>query len=244
MAVFKLSPFIVFSIFSYVCFTSAAHADRYLAMGAYKAKEYEIAEAEFAKLYAKGDAEAAFALGLLHFNGWGVPKSEETAEKYMNEAVKRGWAEASAFLCQRIFDSAIAAADFGKVIKTCWLAASETKGPPHGSLTIDPVYRYRSRFLTGIAFDKQGDQWYADLCYTSAYIFLHDRPDGQYATSYIRDRFFEFGIKGWLGVKPSGKMPGYTEKVPPCMTSRAVFAKTAPMIALDETVRRSGFGNE
>ena len=178
----------------------------------------------------------------LHFNGWGVPKSETTAEKYMNEAVKRGWAEASAFLCQRVYDTAIAAGDYGKVINACWLAASETKGPPHGSLIIDPTYRYRSRFLTGVAFEKQGEQWLADLCYTSAYIFLHNRSTGQYEAKYIRDRFFEFGVKGWLGVEPDGEMPGYTEEVPPCMTSRAVFAKTASKVALEETIRRSGFG--
>lgn len=61
---------------------------------AYNSADYETARAEWQELADAGDVNAAFGMGLLYGNGFGVDMNDELALKYYGIAAEHGHAEA------------------------------------------------------------------------------------------------------------------------------------------------------
>ena len=61
---------------------------------AYNALDYATAKAEWQELADAGDAEAAYGMGMLYGNGFGVDMNDELALKYYGIAADQGHAEA------------------------------------------------------------------------------------------------------------------------------------------------------
>lgn len=61
---------------------------------AYEAMDYATAKAEWQELADSGDANAAFGMGMLYGNGFGVDMNDELALKYYGIAAEQGHADA------------------------------------------------------------------------------------------------------------------------------------------------------
>lgn len=67
-------------------------------MAAFQRKDYAAALAEFQPLARAGDAEALAQIGVMHAQGWGVPKDAEKALGFFQTAAAKGSSKAMVFL--------------------------------------------------------------------------------------------------------------------------------------------------
>jgi hypothetical protein len=85
-----------------LCLSVAAFAgqpDAYSAgMAAYQAHDYPVALADFRLAAKQGDAKAEFGLGLMYYNGEGVPQDSVKAARWYRLAARQGYAEAEFYL--------------------------------------------------------------------------------------------------------------------------------------------------
>jgi uncharacterized protein len=91
-----LSPFSIPLILFIVCLTISAHASTKPAVDTAKNNraEYEVSARELRKSAEAGDASAQNALGLLYYQGKGVPQSYAQAKEWFERAAKQGRAGA------------------------------------------------------------------------------------------------------------------------------------------------------
>ena len=89
--------FSVFSIGVILSFYAigAASGDFQKGWAAYNSLDYATAKAEWQDLADTGDAQAAYGMGLLYGNGFGVDMNDELALKYYGVAAEQGHADAA-----------------------------------------------------------------------------------------------------------------------------------------------------
>ena len=56
--------------------------------------DFKTALAEWTPLAEQGDSDAQYNVGLMYFNGWGVPENDKTAVKWLTKAAEQGYAMA------------------------------------------------------------------------------------------------------------------------------------------------------
>ncbi len=74
--------------------TPVAAQDYIAGLEAYESGDYAAALREFRPLADQGHAEAQAMLGIMYFEGWGVPKDDAEAVKWYRKAAEQGHARA------------------------------------------------------------------------------------------------------------------------------------------------------
>lgn len=85
---------LVVAAFLSLCVTVAWSGDVKKGWAAYNALDYAAAKAEWQELADAGDAEAAYGIGMLYGNGFGVDMDDALALKYYGIAAEKGHKEA------------------------------------------------------------------------------------------------------------------------------------------------------
>lgn len=88
-------PALLFGVVLTLYAIGAASGDFKKGWAAYNSLDYATAKAEWQELADSGDARAAYGMGLLYGNGFGVDMNDELALKYYSIAAKQGHADAA-----------------------------------------------------------------------------------------------------------------------------------------------------
>lgn len=89
-----------FGISALMLFCASAQADWYMALHDYQNKKYQSAHTEFQRLFTMGNSNAAYNLGVMAYNGEGVPRDKIEAISYLNIARDLGRKDAQALLAK------------------------------------------------------------------------------------------------------------------------------------------------
>lgn len=225
----------------FLCASTSVRSDSYLARGALANKDYPEARRWYEKLDLQGDSEAAFVLGLMYRNGWGVARDSGQANAYFRSAQDRGHIEAVYWLCKDNFNLARTKSEYDAVADLCGLVARQKSYRTTRGYIYEPDHVSLSYFVAGNALIKSGNEKSAALCLTKAHSILkvRDRHNDKVREieKWAGSRAGAWYVGNWKQDRPWDKY-GALDKIPPCMVTIAYLTAN-----LHNLVLAGGFKN-
>ena len=107
-------------------------------VAAYKRGDYAATLRELRPLAEQGNANAQFNLGLLYYNGWGVPQVYAKAVKWFRKAAEQGKAKAQSYLGLMYYDGWGVPQDYAEAVK--WFRKAAEQGDTGGQYNLGGMY--------------------------------------------------------------------------------------------------------
>jgi hypothetical protein len=121
-----------------LCWPVSLRADFQAGMDAYNRKDFGTAYREFLPLAEQGDAKAQFSLGLMYYNGYGVPEDDAEAVQWFRLAAKQGLAEAQYKLGLMYYNGWGVPQDYAKAVR--WYRLAAEQGDPNAQYKLELMY--------------------------------------------------------------------------------------------------------
>lgn len=215
--------------FSFLVLPNASAADEFLARAALLNDEFDFAYELYSDLYEDGNQEAAFVLGLMYREGWGVEADDGRAREFLSEARSRGHVEASYWLCRDAYAEAVIPAEFDAVADLCMPASGQSTMKTTRGFIYHPHHVPLAKLIAGEALLKAGSEKTAFLCLVSAHSLANRDYRLHAEVKHIETTLAQYSprwyIGNWRQERPYDDHYGPNDEVPPCMIRQAAAVR-------------------